>query len=89
MYKDQFWIEDDDGNETLFWENEPRQERFGNDNNPNSAYCKMMELNQQYDFNNWENPELPDFWHYVIEISPRGKERRVYCHPLLSEFMST
>lgn len=96
QYKDQIWkIYDDDSGE-LIWENSWRDECWYDDNNPDSEYHKMMELEQETDFfHKWEDL---DWWfeHRIVQRDIYGDENIIYgdekiikyCS-LLAEFINT
>ena len=50
QYKDQIWKIYDDDYEELIWENFWRDECWYGDNNTDSEYHKMMELERETDF---------------------------------------
>ena len=50
QYKDQIWKIYDDDSEELIWENSWRDICWYDDNNPDSEYNKMLELEQETDF---------------------------------------
>ena len=56
QYRDQIWKIYDDDSEELIWENSWRDECWYGDNNPDSEYHKMMELEMETDFyQKWED----------------------------------
>lgn len=96
-YQDRIYIEHDNGEQELFWQNNERDSEWGNDNAEDSEYNKMMELHSKWDFIDYDNPELPDFWHYVIEIKYKVTKKQTVkvsekiCrrYSLVEEFYNT
>lgn len=97
VYQDRIYEESDNGELTLIWQNSERPNRWGGDNEPDSEYHKMMDMDSEYHFADWDNPDLPNFVHYVYEIVYRvtKKERVKYkenikqIYSLVEEYMST
>ena len=93
MFKDQIWKIYDDDSEEMIWENSLHSDMFGNDDEPDSEYNKMMELNREEDL--WQNWDEMDYWyeHRYVQVFLTGKnkgtERVVKYEPLLEEFATT
>ena len=96
-YQDRIYIESDDGEEIPIWQNGERDSRWGHDNEADSEYHKMLELDSQYDFTNYDRDDLPCFVHRVIEkkykVTKEGKtlvgEESVDYRSLVEEFFNT
>jgi hypothetical protein len=89
QYKDQIWKIYDDDSEELIWENSWRTEYWYDENNPDSEYNKMMELEHKTDFfHKWD--EL-DYWfeHRIVQKNSNGSERNIKYTSLLMEFVNT
>lgn len=74
-YKDQIWkIYDDDSGE-LIWENELRDEMWKSDNDPDSEYNKMMELERETDF--YHKMDELDYWfeHRIVRVHTKYKNK--------------
>lgn len=96
-YQDRIYIENDDGYETLIWQSKEYEDRWGHDSEPDSEYHKMLELDSQYDFTNYDRDDLPCFIHRVVEkkykVTKKGKalvsEESVDYRSLVEEFFNT
>lgn len=98
QYQDFIYIEHDDESLEEVWHNTPHDQRWGYDNNPDSEYNKMMELHSKWDFTDYNNPDLPDFWHYIYEVkyfrkskkSPIEENRKlIKTYSLVEEYYNT
>ena len=93
MFKDQIWKIYDDDSEEMIWENSLHIDMFGNDDEPDSEYNKMMELNREEDF--WQNWDEMDYWyeHRYVQVfltgNNKGTERVIKYESLLEEFANT
>ena len=93
MFKDQIWKIYDDDSEEMIWENSLHKDMFENDDEPDSEYNKMMELNRKEDF--WQNWDEMDYWyeHRYVQVfltgNNKGTERVVKYESLLEEFANT
>ena len=77
------------GDEILIWENDWRNDYWKNDNDPDSEYNKMMELERETDF--WKLWEELDWWfeHRIIERDIYGNEKTIKYNSLLQQFANT
>lgn len=97
QYQDKIVIEDDHGEvESVVWENEPRDSKWKSDNDPDSEYHEMMRLSRDYDFVDYDNPDLPNFMHHTEEIKTYKEKERiweerriVYWTSLVEEYYNT
>lgn len=89
QYRDQIWKICDDDSEELIWENSWRDECWYDDNNSDSEYHKMMELEQETDFfRKWENIHWW-FVHRIVQRDIYGEEKFIKYYSLLEEFINT
>ena len=78
-----------DGDEILIWENDWRDDYWKNDNDPDSEYNKMMELEKTTNFYQlWDDL---DYWfeHRIIERDIYGNEKTIKYNSLLLQFINT
>ena len=88
QYKDQIWKIYDDDSEELIWENSWRDECWDGDNNPDSEYDKMMELERETDFyHKWEEM---NYWfeHRIVQKNSDGSECNIKYTSLLMEYIN-
>ncbi len=92
-YKDQIWKIHDDDSEELIWENELRDEFWKSDEDLDSEYHKMMELEKETDF--YHKMDELDYWfeHRIVRVHTKyknkGKEEVIKYSSLIVEFANT